>query len=104
MTGTSSTRAGRIWKFSAIVIPMLIVDDTGMDATVAAVAGIGDPGPRVICHFSNEQEVSTFFTIPIKIDAPPGGSTSRNSKPASACDVKERLNRSASDLALLIGI
>jgi len=46
---------------------MLIVDDTGMDATVAAVAGIGDPGPRAICHFSNEQEVSTFFTIPIKI-------------------------------------
>src|SRR5437016_5190789 len=104
MTSTSSTRAGRIWKFSAIVIPMQIVDDTGTDATVAAVAGIGDPGPRAICHFSNEQKVSTFFTIPIKIDAPRGGSTMRNSKTALACVVKEHLNRGAFYLVLLIGI
>src|SRR5437762_12051569 len=103
MTGTSSTRAGRIWKFSAIVIPMLTVGDTGMDATVAAVAGIGDLGPRAICHFSNEQEVSTFFTIPIKIDAPRGGSTMRDSKTALVC-VKEHLNRGAFYLVLLIGI
>jgi hypothetical protein len=50
------------------------------------------------------QEVSTFFTIPTKIDAPRRGSTMRDSKTALACVVKEHLNRGAFYLVLLIGI
>ena len=60
--------------------------------------------PGAVKSLNTLQEVSTFFTIPIKIGAPQGGSTMRDSKTALACVVKEHLNRGAFYLVLLIGI
>src|SRR5437879_6455549 len=60
--------------------------------------------PGAVKFLNTLQEVSTFFTIPIKIGAPQGGSTMRDSKTALACVVKEHLNRGAFYLVLLIGI
>jgi hypothetical protein len=39
MIGTSSTPAGRIWKSSGVFILLLIVHDSGTDATARARAG-----------------------------------------------------------------
>src|SRR5438094_757746 len=60
--------------------------------------------PGAVKFLNTLQEVSTFFTIPIKIGAPQGGSTMRDSKTALACVVKEHLNRGAFYLVLLIGV
>src|SRR6266853_4626871 len=60
--------------------------------------------PGAVKFLNTLQEVSTFFTIPIKIGAPQGDSTMRDSKTALACVVKEHLNRGAFYLVLLIGI
>src|SRR6266705_2085399 len=60
--------------------------------------------PGAVKFLNTLQEVSTFFTIPIKIGAPRGGSSMRDSKTALACVVKEHLNRGAFYLVLLIGI
>src|SRR6266436_4314564 len=60
--------------------------------------------PGAVKFLNTLQEVSTFFTIPIKIGGPRGGSTMRDSKTALACVLKEHLNRGAFYLVLLIGI
>jgi len=57
MIGTSSTRAGRIWKFSAVFTPVLTLHDTPKGAT-AVVAGIDDPGPHAIGRLSKKKEKS----------------------------------------------
>src|SRR2546423_7820682 len=41
MIGTSSTLAGRIWKFSSVFTSRLTVHDEGTDATGAAVRAFG---------------------------------------------------------------
>jgi len=60
--------------------------------------------PGAVKFLNTLQEVSTFFTITIKIGAPRGGSTMGDSKTALACVVKAHINRGAFYLVLLIGI